>query len=207
MKPLTILVFLFIQANLIGQVNLASLPYDSEEEKRLLEAYGHDSPFKLLHAIDNPTYDEEKASRLEKGFYAFVEDLEAKIQKKKNKKAIEILYEAIHEQYFSKYIENPNFSDIFSKREYNCVTATALYALALDHLNIPYEIRETVVHVYMIVYPATDKIILESTTPGSKLQHITQKEVEEYKQALISNKMITANELVCITNCRSMLPE
>ena len=87
MKPLIILVLLFIQATLMGQVDLASLPYDSEEEKRLLEAYGHDSPFKLLYAIDNPSYDEEKASRLEKTFYAFVGDLSTKIQKKKNKKA------------------------------------------------------------------------------------------------------------------------
>lgn len=85
--------------------------------------------------------------------------------KKKNDKKIKYLYQLIHSRFLSKYEAENRFYEINKNGNYNCVTATALYALFFEELDIPYAIKEEPTHVYMVAYPNADNIMIETTTP------------------------------------------
>lgn len=191
MKQQTIL-FLLLIASYAVHAQLDSTDFTNKEEYRLFQAYDDNQAFELLYLIDNNNTENKSTSK--KAFYKFLDGLQSKIEGKNNKKTVKIVYETIHDNYFSKYVENPNFVDIFTKKEYNCVTASALYALAFNHLNIPFEIRELPTHVYLVVFPKSDKIILETTAAQGGYLHLNQRQIDQYKQYLISTKAITPAE-------------
>jgi len=186
---LVILAPLFVAAQTAPTIH-----FDSSEESNHFQDYSQDKTFDLLYAINHPNYLAASAKGDKEEFFLFLSNLKKEMGKKKRTKAITLLYDKIHDEYFGKYILNPLFSDIFESREYNCVTATALYAIALEYFSIPYEIRETPDHVYLIAYPADEKIILESTTPDYSLKKISQKEIEKLRRSLIANKVVTEQE-------------
>jgi hypothetical protein len=66
-------------------------------------------------------------------------------------------------KYLKYYKLDSFFPDIFSTKTYNCVNGTALFAIIFDEINIPYHILEVPNHVYLIAYPSTLKIGVEST--------------------------------------------
>jgi hypothetical protein len=57
------------------------------------------------------------------------------------------------------------FSSVFKTREYHCVSSSMLYALIFNALEIPYEIRLVPNHVYLVAYPKTQFITVETTDP------------------------------------------
>lgn len=85
--------------------------------------------------------------------------------KKKNDKKVKYIYQLIHSRFLSKYEAENRFYEINKNGNYNCVTATALYALFFEELNIPYAIKEEPTHVYLVAYPNADNIMIETTTP------------------------------------------
>ncbi|MBK6525976.1 MAG: hypothetical protein IPG07_10770 [Crocinitomicaceae bacterium] len=58
----------------------------------------------------------------------------------------------------------PFFPELNSDNHFNCVTGTALFAIIFDQLNIPYSIVEVPQHVYLVAYPESYKIGIESTS-------------------------------------------
>ncbi|CAN5268301.1 hypothetical protein BH09BAC3_BH09BAC3_23490 [soil metagenome] len=91
--------------------------------------------------------------------------LETGIEKRKSEKKVKAVYDQIHESLLKKYEMENRFHDIFANGNYNCVSATALYALIFEDLNIPYEIKQEPTHVYLLAYPNANNIVLETTTP------------------------------------------
>ncbi|WP_417213179.1 hypothetical protein [Bizionia sp.] len=116
---------------------------------------------------------------------------------KKEQKRIKFIYDEIHSPFFNKYLLNSYFNDLFEDGTYNCVTASALYAYVFDELNIPYHVKETPTHVFLIAYPETYKIYLETTVPG-EYGFIVPKESEVIKiiDELISYKLVTKDEVL-----------
>ena len=86
-------------------------------------------------------------------------------QKFKETKKIKKIYNSVHENYFKKYVPNTYFTDFFSTGEYNCVTATALYGIIFDKLKIPFTIKESFSHVFLIAYPNSNSVLVETTNP------------------------------------------
>lgn len=150
-----------------------------------------DSLFHAFATVDNSSvaYQAELAN-----LKSLAAQLRTKFNTKKPEKSLRKIYDAVHDRYFTKYVENPVFSDIFSRGQYNCVTASALYAFLFEEMSIPYEIRETPTHVYVVAYPGTHKFIVESTLPTEGILNLKKKEVENLKETLVANKMITAQE-------------
>ena len=70
--------------------------------------------------------------------------------KKKNDKKVKYIYQTVHEKFLSKYEAENRFYEIIKTGNYNCVTATALYALFFEKLSIPYTIKEEPTHVYLV---------------------------------------------------------
>lgn len=81
------------------------------------------------------------------------------------KKKVTRIFTEIHKDMLDKYVISLPFASVFTKKEYNCVSSSILFSLVFSDLGIPYEIREMPDHVYLIAYPGTQHIIVETTDP------------------------------------------
>lgn len=131
-----------------------------------------------------------------------VERIESFIQSKewiRNKKEINVkdlkrIYKEVHEAFLVKYVDNPAFGQIFQNGNYNCATASALYAFLLDKFAISYAIRETPTHVYIVAAPETNNVMFETTTPGAQIMTFNDKVKTQFVDYLYENKMISKDE-------------
>jgi len=150
-------------------VSLKDLKFSSDFERQNFLEYFKDKDHShipdFLLATD-PTMDESRAQKVKKEIIALVNSLRIEgVEKKKPAKKIKQIYDFIHLAILRKYELETRFYEVFSTGTYNCVTATALYALIFDALKIPYEIKEKPTHVYLLAYPNVENIIVETTTP------------------------------------------
>jgi len=76
----------------------------------------------------------------------------------------DIFYQ-VHEKYLKCYKSYSTVPDLFEQGNYDCVSGTALYALICELLYIPYVIRETEYHVYLLALVDGKKVLIESTDP------------------------------------------
>lgn len=175
--------------------------FSTDFEKEIFSSFKQDSLnydfIESLFAIDSVIdkksilFQKEKLNSLIKSFSG----KEKKLKKEKNR--IKKIYNLIHDEFFKKYELDSYFSDVFKDGTYNCVTASALYAYFFDQLNIPYHIKETPSHVFLIVYPNTLKIYLETTAPGAYGYSIPQEsEVKKIVNELIDYKIVTKEEVI-----------
>jgi tetratricopeptide (TPR) repeat protein len=86
------------------------------------------------------------------------------------------------------------FEDIFNNGYYNCVSGTALYGIAFQHLNIPFTIREKPTHVYLIAYPDQERILVETTTPVGGFVPMTPHFKQGFVKMLRDQKLISSQE-------------
>ena len=185
---------------LLNFLNVKSQTYSSNYEENIFNQIKKDSInynfFESLLAID-PLMTPELASDYELKVNSIIKSVPPKEKKeKKEKKRIEKLYDDLHDAFFIKYHLNAYFNDIFENGTYNCVTATALYSYVFEKLNIPYHVKETPSHVFLVVYPNTYKIYLETTVPGQYGFIIPKEsEIEKIVDELISYKLVTKAEV------------
>ncbi|PNQ72303.1 hypothetical protein C1T31_12175 [Hanstruepera neustonica] len=177
-----------------------SQSYHSEYEEAVFEnldqVVSNTDFFKSLLAIDSvmttDTYLKYKSR---------VDDIiiglpEKESKEKKEKKRIHEIYDLVHETFFKKYEIDSYFNDIFETGEYNCVTATALYAYIFSELNVPYHVKEAPSHVFLIVYPDTFGIYLETTIPGTLgFQSPSDSEIKKMVDELVAYKLVTDDEV------------
>ncbi|GAA4890557.1 hypothetical protein GCM10023311_13490 [Flaviramulus aquimarinus] len=174
--------------------------YTTTFEENIFKSFKKDSInynfIESLFAIDS-IMNQETVDTFKQELYTVIKSFPKKEEKaKKEKKRIKYIYDIIHDKFFKKYTLDAYFSDIFNDGTYNCVTASALYAFAFDELHIPYHIKETPSHVFLIAYPNSHKIYLETTAPGA-YGYSTPKETEVQKiiDELIAYKLVTKEEV------------
>ncbi|HEX6227387.1 MAG TPA: hypothetical protein VFZ52_23380 [Chryseolinea sp.] len=115
--------------------------------------------------------------------------------KKKNDKKVKYIYQTVHEKFLSKYEAENRFYEIIKTGNYNCVTATALYALFFEKLSIPYTIKEEPTHVYLVAYPDSENVLIETTTPMSGFLTFDHEFKIRYIEVLKKQKVIGSNEV------------
>lgn len=131
-----------------------------------------------------------------------IDKIESFIQSKewiRNKKEIGVkdlkrIYKEVHEAFLVKYVDNPAFTQIFKNGDYNCATASALYAFLLDKFSIGYAIREAPTHVYIVAAPESNNVIFETTTPGTQVLTFNDKAKNQFLEFMYENKMISKEE-------------
>ena len=158
-----LLYILFVSQIVFGQQgNLTLYGYDSEYEEKVINDVNSEE-LELLLALG------EKASyvRLEKVkavFNDFIKEVkQSGILDQTEVKLMKQLHNMVHDKFLVQYKEISPFHEIFETGTYNCVSATALFALTLDELNIPYNIQEQPTHVFIMAYPDTKGIMVEMT--------------------------------------------
>lgn len=198
MKNLKTFITLVAFANIF---NCYTQSYSTPFEELIFKSYQKDSLnydfFTSLFAIDS-TITKETVSQYKTEVLSATKNFPLREEKaKKEKKRIKFIYDELHKKFFKKYTLTSNFSKIFKDGTYNCVTASALYAFAFDELKIPYHVKETPSHVFLVAYPNTHKIYLETTVPGA-YGFITPKETDIKKvvDELVALKLATKEEVL-----------
>lgn len=118
--------------------------------------------------------------------------LELKNRKKSRKlvKDIRFIYDEVHDRFLRKYVNTVFFDHLFEEGVYNCVTAVALYGLAFQELDIPYVIKETPTHVYLIADPEGESLFIETTDPVSGFKTFTPEFRENFVAELRKAKLV-----------------
>ncbi|MGV3538545.1 MAG: hypothetical protein ACO1OQ_01965, partial [Rufibacter sp.] len=91
----------------------------------------------------------------------------SKIQEKPLAKQVKLIFDMAHKRFLKKYENIASFDQIMKTGTYNCVSASALYALVLEHYSIPYEIKQLPTHVYIVADPKGSHIMMETTDPSA----------------------------------------
>jgi tetratricopeptide (TPR) repeat protein len=95
-----------------------------------------------------------------------VEKLKTKIATLKKPAAqLKFIFDDVQKTFLKQYDLDADFTDMFLSGNYNCLTATILYALLLDELSIKYTIKFAPGHVYLIVKGNDLQYIFETTDP------------------------------------------
>lgn len=94
----------------------------------------------------------------------FVGKLEAR-DKSHEASFLKKLFKKTHQQFLRHYVVHSDFGDLFQNGNYDCLTATALFATLLDRFEYDYEIYETNYHIFLIVQTQQGKVLIESTDP------------------------------------------
>lgn len=177
-------------------VNKEELIFINQFEKESFEYLNdnEENTIRLLLSL-SATTSEEDVKMLQQRLQSIVEQVKSKEMMKKTEiKTIRQIYTLIHDAFFKKYEENVFLTQTLKDGTFNCVTATAIYALVFNRLNIPIEIKETPTHVYLIAYPQTSKIVVETTMPADGLLELTDSFKKDFVKLLKDNKLIDSEE-------------
>jgi tetratricopeptide (TPR) repeat protein len=179
---------------------LYSQKFISNIEKQSINEYEKDSLnydfLKNICAIDS-TLTTKKFNSYKEQLNVIISSLPPKEEKdSREKKRVKKIYNTIHNKFFQKYDLKAEFTDVFKNGTYNCVSVTALYVYVFEKLNIPYHIKELPTHVFLIAYPQTLKIHLETTVPGAYgFYSPNDSEVKKIVDELVEVKLVSKLEL------------
>ena len=198
MKKNTLLIILLLFLIKTQSQSLDSINYVSKFEKQIFEETdslrSKQSYFEYLFAIDSTT-NLNYAKKIKKSIDDFIISLDInKINKYSKKKRIKYVFKNVHSQFLRKYEDVVNFSEIFKNGTYNCVSASAIYSYIFDSLSIPYQIKETPTHIYLIAYPNDANIYIETTIPGNNgFYSPSDSDIKKAVLELTNAKLITKN--------------
>lgn len=123
----------------------------------------------------------------------FVDKLAAKKDGFKNDKAfLNYLFTKTHQRFLRNYKEYSSFNELLDKGYYNCLTGTALYAILLDHFELPYRIIETNYHIFLMVETSAGEVLLETTDPATGFTD-SKSEIEKRIHVYRRNEIQKAN--------------
>lgn len=187
-------------ATLVAQndsiIRFSDLKYHSAFEKAALEIFilHNRDTINLFLAIDE-NITEEQVKESKNTYMSIFKELEAKkIESKNINKKIKVSYTAVHNRFLKKYNDNQYFPEIFQTGTYNCVSASMLYAMVFSHINIPYKVKASSDHVYLIANPGPNSIVIETTNPGFEQQIFNGDFKQQYANYLRSSKLISESE-------------
>jgi len=106
----------------------------------------------------------QEASDLTGAALKLVEKLESKRSDfNDDRDFLRYLFDRNQSQVLKNFVPYTTFNDLLRKGQYNCLTATAWYALLLEHFGFEYQITETNYHIFLLVQLDGKSILLETT--------------------------------------------
>ncbi len=192
MRILLFLSFL-IPSALLAQgkyFKIDELQFDSPVEEKLLRAALASEEVSLPSFLAIVSEDSLYFDVWDNRFLREMEELKLRKPAKKLEKDVKYIYDALHATFLTKYEQLAFFDQIFETGVYNCVTAVGLYALSFETLGIPYNIKETPQHVYIVADPDGSQLLIETTDPISGFKNFSPGFKEHFVTQLGELKLI-----------------
>lgn len=188
--------FLIVSITSVSYSNkLDTTIFSTDYEKNIFLKISDSLEVDPLNVFIGFDYSDSKSERISNELHSIYSQLEHKgIRTKNIKKQIKLIYKFIHITMLKKYDDKAFFSDQFIDGSYNCLTATALYALVLDHFGITYKIKEMPTHVYIVGDPGRSNVLIETTLPSEGAVFFDDKFKKDYITYLLNNKIISQDE-------------
>ena len=126
----------------------------------------------------------------------FINLKKRQLKYKSEKEFAEYAFYYIHNKLLKNYTEYASLDQTLTNGAYDCVTATAMYALFLSELDLPYAVVETNYHLYLLAFQGTEnEVLLETTDPLAGF--ITDRNEVEARKALYAkgNEELKANQV------------
>lgn len=177
-------------------VKKSDLKYKNTEEQLAFSTSNLSNPNSIISLLLS-SYEKENTYSDTKAIQQIdecVNKLKQEINGKSEVKKVKYVYDYVHKQFLKVYKLQNSFADIFTKGEYNCVSASALYAIIFSKLNIPYNVIESPQHVYLITYPQSFKILIETTSPEKGYYQFNENFINQYVKSLYNSKLISKSE-------------
>ncbi|MEQ8473796.1 MAG: hypothetical protein RIC35_21545 [Marinoscillum sp.] len=181
-------------------VSFDELSFDSDSEKNTLMLLNSGSSDFFSGLMVQSGVDSAQVLKWERSFNMRISKFKALKRPKKDSKYVKKIYEFVHAEFLRKYENVAYFNQIFQTGVYNCVTACALYGLVFDELGVPYVVKETPTHVYIIAYPETEQIGIETTDPIGGFKTFSPGYKEAFIGDLLRQKLIDNAELTAGVN-------
>ena len=177
-------------------VVFSDLKFHSEFEKEALTNFVKfkKDTFNMFLAIDE-NMNQKKAEQYHNVYLNIYNNLEnRKVYSKKIEKKIKLTYSIVHSYFLKKYNDLEYFEGIFQDGTYNCVTASMLYSLILDKLEIPYKVQASSNHVYLVANPGEKSIVIETTNPMFQNAVFNGEFKKQYVNYLRESKLISEED-------------
>lgn len=164
--------------------------YDSNYEREILQNKDA-THLELLMAMGSEA-SSERTLAVKKELDEFIGEVKSSgMTRFPEVKLMKELHRKVRDRFLTHYKYVSPFDQIFVSGQYNCVSATALFALILDELEIPYAIQEQPTHVYIMAYPDTKAISVEMTASKDAYYLPGRKDVSKAINTLIDLGMTT----------------
>lgn len=195
---ISLLIFSVIRAYSNGLDTLVyfnELTFNSLNEKKILTGYFQSSKltYELFLPVNDSTSKNIECNR-DMLNELIIELKERNVSGLKPKKQIKIIYNKVHDKLLKKYDIKSLYSDIYNTGNFNCLSASILYSLIFEEFNIPYRIKLSNHHVFLLSYPNTYSIVVETTNPMVGYQAINQNFKAKYIGYLKDSKLISLSE-------------
>lgn len=105
---------------------------------------------------------------------------------KQQQQFVRQIFVKTHSRFLRNFKDNATFSQLFSNGNYNCLTATALLGVALQHFHYSFKIFETNHHIFILVKTDRGTALLETTDPFDGFttdQKLIDKKIAGYRSA------------------------
>jgi hypothetical protein len=177
-------------------VRKSDLQFDNIGEKEnFFNSSNIESSLMLLYCTNNYAFDLKKIEVFNRKIETTSIELQSSLLKiKKRDKQIQQIFTTVHQNHLTKYENQADFHELVDNGTYNCVTATLLYSMYLNRLNVPYAIKETPQHVYLVSYPKDEQILIESTDPAKGYMLFNDAYKTLFVQNLRKSKIISEQE-------------
>ena len=152
----------------LNLVKTDELAYTSSFEESVFNAYltNNSSDYFALFLCIDSSITTSIAEKYRSDLIGQVGKFQGEYYREMNpKKKVQKIYTEIHENMLDKYVLYVPFSSIFKNKEYHCVSSSMLFALVFSSLDIPFDIRVIPNHVYLVAYPESLYITVETTDP------------------------------------------
>lgn len=148
------------------KVNVAELQYHSALEKDILSQFYHDRVAEALalQLISDKEASEEVLQEHTANLNHFIEKLKKKRARvASDQQFFSHLFYKTHQKFLKQYTPFSSLHTLLAAGQYDCLSATALYALILNAFDTNYNIIETDYHIYLLVEADNGIVLFEST--------------------------------------------
>jgi len=176
-------------------ISVSQVSFSSDLEKSIFERLSENESDYFPGLLLFSGADEGQKEQWRRSYEAKLKELRLIKKPKKNEKYVKKVYEFVHDEFLRKYEAIAYFHQIFQNGVYNCVSACALYALVFEDLGIPFTVKETPTHVYIVAYPESEQIGIETTDPIGGFKTFSLGFREAFVGQLADLKLIDRSEL------------
>lgn len=174
-------------------IKITNPTYFSDYERRNFDTYlqsGKPDILALSLCIDSTANETNEKEHLEsiKFFLQCNKGMIDKTAKEKSK--IYKLFKSANHSFFIQYDMDGYGSEFYKHGKFNCVTGSLFFSLIMDSLHIPYTIKEKPTHVFLLAYPSTFSLPVESTDANMKILIPDENFKKRYVEFLADSKLI-----------------